>query len=305
MYIKLLHFKKYGNRPNLSIVVDKSSLNHCFVFAKRIIKSKTQFEELGGLALGYFDGITTYITKFMYDKNAITSTSSIRFSLKIFTEARCYLRKNISPTTQCIVGTWHVHPPGYGTQYSTIDKECLFQEKWLLETDVPEPKTQKVHLILNVKNKHFDIYTMKILSHYKLNKLKTYDMSKYISIFTQFLNYDYSEMCALLYKKEEKDSDTQVFSILKFRPNNLSNKNLVGFWQHFPYKDICSEYEDIFLEHFHNKTKLDKFYYFKSTGDSKDIKEIFIFKVKRYSSMGCSFDFKSVKPSEESIINKR
>ena len=85
---------KTDTRPKIKLNISAEIINGCIDTAKKVVNSKMRFEELGGVLLGYFDGINIYATKFLYDNMAVTSPGSIHFSENIFKEARTFLRKN-------------------------------------------------------------------------------------------------------------------------------------------------------------------------------------------------------------------
>ena len=299
------------NQEKVKLVIERKILNACIKKAKEVVASKPLFEELGGLLLGYFDGINIYATDFIYDNDANTSAGSIHFSPDIFKNARTYIRKNKSSTLTTIVGTWHVHPPGYGTRYSDVDSSHLFQEKWLLKSDVIDAPTHKAHIIIDGafgKEKPFSAYHMKILASFDTKEISAEKISKHKPELLEFLNSKFQDKTAVLLKDKENND----FNIIDFLPANMTEENIAGFWQHYPYKDVCLDFENIYLEHYYNKTGQENFFYLQTFGKSDAIDEIKFFEIQRQSEskaeqfefVDVDFEFSGTDPQETEEENQ-
>jgi len=266
-------------RHKVKLIIFECVIDKCIQKSKEIISSKSNFQELGGLLLGVFDGINIYATDYLYDDNAITTGSSIHFSQNIFSCARKIIHREKSFDNLSIIGTWHVHPPGYGTYYSSIDSNHLFQEQWLLKADVIDAVTHKAHLIIDGglhSSKRFSAFHMKVLSTFMIKEVRKINLENFIPKLTLFLTSKFADKTAFLVKKNNNNYD-----LIDFLPTNFSNNNIIGFWQHYPFKNVCEDFENIYLEHYYNKLEHENFLYLRTFGSKQSIDKIKLFNIKR------------------------
>jgi adenylyltransferase/sulfurtransferase len=102
--------------------------------------------EEGGYLLGRFEGDRIQVDGFYHDRDAQTSVGDIQLSTGAFDRATALGRRQGG---QSIVGTWHLHPPGYGAGYSPTDEQMLFIDRMVLNaTDPGDYDAPKVHMIV-------------------------------------------------------------------------------------------------------------------------------------------------------------
>lgn len=101
--------------------------------------------EEGGYLIGDYDGRGVIIRSFFHDTAADRSVGHISFSTDAFSHAQ-ELAERIG---EMIVGTWHLHPPGYGAGYSRTDVDTLFVDRMVLNaTDIGRYEAPWVHVIV-------------------------------------------------------------------------------------------------------------------------------------------------------------
>jgi len=93
------------------------------------------------------NGKTIIPTHFVLDENASESASYMQLSFDVLDKAERIAKKQSasSGVEHFRVGTWHVHPPGNGYNFSTTDRNHLFMERILIKTDVPLAVSPQSH----------------------------------------------------------------------------------------------------------------------------------------------------------------
>lgn len=113
------------------------------------------FVELGGASVGRFGSGGWDVEGLVWDENSTSSWGSITFSTRFFRRVRDALTQG-----QELLGTWHLHPPGYGTAYSSVDYRKLFSDRVSLDADNITKFSPGVHLIFDLEHwKHPSAYT--------------------------------------------------------------------------------------------------------------------------------------------------
>jgi len=112
---------------DFSVRISREGIYECLDTYNFLMQNKKSFCEFGGLLIGHSDGKTYRIVKLFLDKEAETTEIQIKFSTKLHQRAQKWIKENSSkPDLFKILGTWHVHPPGSGTEYSDKDEKLLF-----------------------------------------------------------------------------------------------------------------------------------------------------------------------------------
>ena len=102
--------------------------------------------EEGGYLLGRFRGDRVEVDAFYHDREAETSVGDVRLSTSAFDAASILARREGG---RSILGTWHLHPPGFGAGYSLTDERMLFIDRMVLNaTDPGDYVNPWVHLIV-------------------------------------------------------------------------------------------------------------------------------------------------------------
>ena len=102
---------------DLTVVIQKEHLDQCRDFCTGILSKKSEFEEMGGATIGMFDGRHFFLDSFIHDSMARADPATIYFSTDVFEEAR----RTAASKNLRVMGTWHVHPPGFGAGFSQTD----------------------------------------------------------------------------------------------------------------------------------------------------------------------------------------
>lgn len=106
-------------------------------------------QEEGGYLAGRFDGESLEIVSHWRDLNAARTPASIRLRESHLD----YVTEQIEQTGDSslyVVGTWHVHPTGYGAHPSPTDTEFLFLEHAAIRAGgLADSRLPQAHLILS------------------------------------------------------------------------------------------------------------------------------------------------------------
>lgn len=120
-------------------------------------------QEEGGYLAGRFDGGSVQIVDFWRDQNAERTPASIRLRESHLDYVTERIEQTQDPSLY-VVGTWHVHPPGYGPRYSGIDAEYLFTEHSAIRAGgLSNARLPQAHLILSWGDPYnYRVYGMRV-----------------------------------------------------------------------------------------------------------------------------------------------
>lgn len=122
-------------------------------------------QEEGGYLIGRFNGTAVEVVTYTLDRAADRTPATIRFREAHMDHVADLIRDLRDPTLYR-VGTWHTHPPGFGTRYSSVDAEYLFVEHAVLRADgIDAAMLPQVHMIVGwgeVGN--YQVYGMRVES---------------------------------------------------------------------------------------------------------------------------------------------
>ncbi|NVB39840.1 hypothetical protein G6O69_18500 [Pseudenhygromyxa sp. WMMC2535] len=238
------------------VVIDARALSECVRELRGVLRRLLDFVEVGGPLVGTFDGRQLTIIDFLLDHDAEATAGSIRLSFDILDSAeRLALRRSRdSSRTFGFIGTWHVHPPGYGSQFSQVDRHQLFQERILINAGEPFATTPKTHLIFDGATGNFRIYTMTTVASFT-RKSEEFD----------------DELAREIEERREGGADMGAYYGERWADLSFESYDdmfspspshpIIGFWKTFPFERIPDSFEDVFLENFHRKLNMTKFKY--------------------------------------------
>ncbi len=247
----------------LLVKIEKGVLLNCVREWQSKLVNKGCFVEMGGIIVGTFDGETVIATHFVIDDNATESASYIRLSLEVLDRAEIIakIESEKNGVKHFRVGTWHVHPPGYGCQFSPTDREYLFLERILITTDVPLSTAPQVHVIFAGDGLGLMAYSMCSSATYRRLKaplrLLSLDRKKLCSQINALIND--GEPTGLLI--DIPSGKTLSYESAVRTEGNYDQNNIPCFWKLYPYPSVPMPFETIFFENFYQKTKQNKFYY--------------------------------------------
>jgi len=229
---------------DLVVCISDEQLDSLAEFCSCILDRVGGFMEIGGQAIGDFDGRHFTVDCLLHDDLARADAASIRFS----TDSSRIAREEAGKRGINVMGTWHVHPPSFGVRFSSTDEGFLFIERMLLKTDDPFAETPRVHLIFDLEKQEVAAYSMKIDVDYSLEPIEP--------------------ETALIGEIESSKKHAMVISdtgLLDYHPESFRNGDLTGFIRRYNFPQVPSEFEKVFLENYFQKTKVHEFEYARIT----------------------------------------
>jgi len=268
---------KLDRNKNMKAEINSNCLNRIKTLINRVIHGQKGFIEFGGYLIGSFDGVGVHIIDYIYDDKSQATSTRVKFDETAYDKAMLKIESKNKPEDNLYVcGTWHVHPPGFGTQYSSVDEKLLFQERMLIYTDDPNlAVAPKVHLIFDGHTVDFSAYTMDFKSKYnKFEIIRESPVLGYgnlkIEIIADIIyNFLKQHIGRELRREIPKnvicvESESKKLVLNEYNPftfwDSPDNPNygdyiVIGFWKHFNYINIPEAFEKIFLENFYHKIK--------------------------------------------------
>jgi molybdopterin/thiamine biosynthesis adenylyltransferase len=202
-------------------------------------------QEEGGYLAGRFDGEALEIVSYWRDLDAARTPASIKLReahLDFVTEQ---LAQGGDPSLY-VIGTWHVHPPGYGAQPSPTDTEYLFLEHAAIRAGgLVDSRLPQAHLILGWGDIfNYRAYAMKVKTP-GLQITQTDARAEHLHIINDALR----QGCKAGILVRSGGARYEIYAgpmIIE----SLKASDLEGLFWYFPYRVIEPEVERIYLANF-------------------------------------------------------
>lgn len=208
-------------------------------------------KEEGGYLTGQHLGHKITINGLHHDLAADASAGDIHFSTEAFDEAS----KLAGAKDDTVMGTWHLHPPGWGARPSSTDIDSLFVDRMVLNAlDLNKYDAPWIHIIVpGLDMYRLQAYMLDVLSDAKL----------------EFVSRESSELGIL-----DLPEDRQFGLVLKSKQSGehkfhtisqrlfsaaLRADRLEGIWRLCKVDLPCLRWERVFLENFARKVKSNRF----------------------------------------------
>jgi molybdopterin/thiamine biosynthesis adenylyltransferase len=203
-------------------------------------------QEEGGYLAGRFDGESIEIVSHWRDLNAARSSGSIRLRESHLD----YVTEQIEQTGDSslyVVGTWHVHPPGYGAHPSPTDREFLFLEHAAIRAGgLADSRLPQAHLIIGWGDLYnYHVYTMKVdIAGLQISPCEGQPehLQTIKAAFQQ-----HNEGGGILLRSVDAGFDTYAGPLIS---EAVTTGVLDGLFWLFPYPTIGAEVERIYLANF-------------------------------------------------------
>ncbi len=217
------------------------------------IEEKLQFasrrftQEEGGYLIGRFDGSVVEVLEFSHDLHAERSPGSIRFREEHLDAITDRLARAGVPGLY-IVGTWHIHPPGYGSHFSSVDTETLFLEHSALRAGgLDTARLPQLHLIMSWgEPATYQVFTLKVDIPWLRVEVVEPETEHLETIRAALAQKKCSGLLTHSATEQAEAQDYDAPSIAAA----LQTHNLDGFFKIFRYSAIHPEVEVIYIANF-------------------------------------------------------
>ena len=246
----------------LAIVIPNQVAKNCLEQWQAAVRSKGKFIEQGGAIVGSFDGSRIFVSDLLHDKEATATATYIRLSFQVLDDAEQIAaeRARKSNVPHYYVGTWHVHPPGFGNQLSHTDRTRLFQERMLIKSDEPFAEFPMGHLIFDGKTLSPRAYSMVVKADYSRQQLSHEDLQSELGEIVRH-HTDLGEDIGGLTATSSGWEAIPYYNMGSMSGRPTSKDFRLGFWKIYPYTKIPSTFEEVFLENFYRKVRVPRFLY--------------------------------------------
>lgn len=215
-------------------------------FTAQMRTFKVFTREEGGYLIGSFHGDRIQVEAFYHDTAADSSVGDISLSTDAFDRAAQLVQQY---QDQTIIGTWHLHPPGYGAHYSTTDFETLFIDRMVLNaTDPDKYESPWVHVIVpGLDDQKLHAYTLDILPDLELNAPTCDHVDR------ANLKLPPERQFGLLVERRRPHQSEFYPSSRRLFPRALRAGRLTGLWRICRPGPACLRWEKVFVENFIRK----------------------------------------------------
>jgi hypothetical protein len=250
------------SKKPLAIVIPNQVAKNCLEQWQAAVRSKGKFIEQGGAIIGSFDGSRIFVSDLLHDKEATATAAYIRLSFQVLDDAEQIAaeRARKSNVPHYYVGTWHVHPPGFGNQLSHTDRTRLFQERMLIKSDEPFAEFPMGHLIFDGKTLSPRAYSMVVKANFSRQQLSHEDLQFELGEIVRH-HADLGEDIGGLTATSSGWEAIPYYNMGSMSGRPIPKDFRLGFWKIYPYTKIPSTFEEVFLENFYRKVRVPRFLY--------------------------------------------
>ncbi len=202
-------------------------------------------QEEGGYLAGRFDGKSLEVVSYWRDLNAARTPGSIRLRESHLDYVTDQITKSGDPSLY-VVGTWHVHPPGYGARPSPTDTEYLFLEHAAIRAGgLADSRLPQAHLILNWGDVYnYRVYAMRAdVAGLKLTPCE--QQPGHLQAIEAALQQ--GSQTGILLQSGEPPVETYAGPLIS---EAFVAGDLDGLFWFFPYSAIDEEVEQVYLANF-------------------------------------------------------
>jgi hypothetical protein len=260
----LPHRKKVAeiSKKPLAIMIPDQVAMNCLEQWQAAVRSRGKFIEQGGAIIGYFDGSRIFVSDLLHDKDATATAAYIRLSFQVLDDAEQIAaeRARKSNVPHYFVGTWHVHPPGFGNQLSRTDRTRLFQERMLIKSDEPFAEFPMGHIVFDGKTLSPRAYSMVVKANYSRQQLSNEHIQSELSEIVRH-HADMGEDIGGLIATPSGWEAVPYYNIGSTSPRTAPKDFKLGFWKVYPYTKIPATFEEVFMENFYRKVRVPRFLY--------------------------------------------
>lgn len=227
-------------------------VNRYAKYLREISHESDDFVETGGYLLGRYNGQELQIIDLVKDSSGNSTYETITLS----GEGKRQAEKQAKFHGTKIVGIFHIHPPGYGTQYSNTDVSTLFLDRMALKADSPDRiDNPTIYLISSRIGEEIvnSFYMMRIDTLGKLrNGVKDPKAIASLSEIYKSFNDSKKERIGLVVQNGSQ------LDLMPYRPWNFRKhkEDIIGFFQIFRDTIIDDlQFQKIFISNFLNQIK--------------------------------------------------
>ena len=205
-----------------------AAMEECREFVRR---RDNRFVEMGGALIGRFDG-DWHVDELVRDHDADATVATIRFSSGFFES----IQRN---PDQELLGTWHVHPPGHGTQFSSTDLNHLFLERMMLTTDRPIARFPRCHMILDLNEMPASAYTFAVDVQYAFHRVT--DIGQFAELISSIRKQSRHDPLGTLWFDLPSSFGLGTYTAIDSSAPELRVAPQMGFWKTFPLSESVPE----------------------------------------------------------------
>ncbi len=202
-------------------------------------------QEEGGYLAGRFDGETVEIVNYWRDLNAERTAGSIRLREAHLDYVSEEIERSRDPSLY-LAGTWHIHPPGYGSQCSYVDAEYLFLDHSLIQAGgLTNARLPQAHLVLSwnaLRDYHFYGLQVEIPG---LSRALVKPQDEHLHAIETALQRRYQ--AGILVRDKELRVEPYLGPAIH---DAFAAGTLEGFFWFFPYEAIDDDVERVYLANF-------------------------------------------------------